>query len=279
MSSLIDSTPQDGVIAPSPSSGSTPSGSGGRTTRRAIRVLLAVVVLGVAWALIAPNYPSFVFPTPADVWASFSRAVERGVWVDQVVATLGHLGLAFAIVLVAGLPLGILIGRSIIAEDLSRVVLVFFQTVPTVVLIALALAIYGISDESVIGVTVAGSITYFLLNVIQGTRSIDRDLVDMARAYDANETTIMRSVVLPSVIPYFLAGARITLGVAWQITLFSEYLMGSQGIGFNVNTSIKLLDTATVFMWGLSVVALTLLVEYGLFRPVERRLTRHMRRV
>jgi NitT/TauT family transport system permease protein len=243
-----------------------------------LRVLLAVVVLGLAWALIAPNYPSFVFPTPADVWASFTRALERGVWVEQVVATLGHLSSAFAIVLVVGLPLGILIGRSIIAEDLSRVVLVFFQTVPTVVLIALALAIYGISDESVIGVTVAGSVTYFLLNVIQGTRSIDRDLVDMARAYEASETTIMRSVVLPSVIPYFLAGARITLGVAWQITLFSEYLMGSQGIGFNVNTSIKLLDTATVFMWGLSVVALTLVVEYGLFRPVERRLTRHIRR-
>ncbi|MDQ3053009.1 MAG: ABC transporter permease [Actinomycetota bacterium] len=279
MSSLIGSPPETGATTPT----AVPARQGlsagrARTARRGLRVLAAVVVLGVAWALIAPNYPSFVFPTPADVWASFTRAVERGVWVEQVLATLGHLGSAFAIVLVAGLPLGILIGRSIIAEDLSRVVLVFFQTVPTVVLIALALAIYGISDESVIGVTVAGSITYFLLNVIQGTRAIDRDLVDMARAYHANETTIMRTVVVPSVIPYFLAGARITLGVAWQITLFSEYLMGSAGIGFNVNTAISLLDTSTVFMWGLSVVALTLLVEYGLFRPVERRLTRHMRR-
>ncbi|MDN5913839.1 MAG: ABC transporter permease subunit [Pseudonocardia sp.] len=195
-----------------------------------------------------------------------------------MVSTLQHLVTAFGIVVVIGLPLGILIGRSAVAEDLSRVALVFLQTVPTIVLIALALVVAGTGDLSVVGVTIAGSLTFFLLNVIQGTRAIDQDLVDMARAYHAPETTIMRSVVLPAVVPYFLAGARVTLGVAWQITLFSEYLMGTPGVGFQISSAIKLLDTKAVFMWGLSVVALTLLVEYGAFRPIERRLTRHLRR-
>jgi NitT/TauT family transport system permease protein len=118
-------------------------------------------------------------------------------------------------------------------------------------------------------------VTYFLLNVIQGTRSVDQDLLDMARAYRSSEMTIMRSVILPSVVPYVLAGARITLGVTWQITLFAEYLMGTAGVGSQVSSAIKLLDTKAVFMWGLSVVALTLAVEYGAFRPIERHLTRH----
>jgi len=170
------------------------------------------------------------------------------------------------------------IGRSKVAEDLSRVALVFLQTVPTIVLIALALVVVGANDSAVVVVTVAGALTYFLLNVIQGTRAIDQDLVDMARAYQASEPSIMRSVVLPAVVPYFLAGGRITLGVAWQITLFAEYLMGTAGVGFQVSSAIKLLDTKAVFMWGLSVVALTLLFEYGVFRPVERRLTRHVKK-
>lgn len=259
---------------------SAPSAARSRVRRwvRPARVVLAALVILLAWNLAAPHYPGYVLPAPIDVWTSFTSTWSRGVWIEEVWATLQHLLLAFGIVLVAGLPLGIVIGRSTIAEDLSRVVLVFLQTVPTIVLIALALVVAGASTSSVVGVTVAGSITYFLLNVIQGTRAIDQDLVDMARAYRASEGAIMRTVVLPAVVPYFLAGARITLGVAWQITLFAEYLMGAEGIGFQVSSAIKLLDTKAVFMWGLSVVAMTLVLEYGAFRPAERRLTRHVKK-
>ena len=62
------------------------------------------------------------------------------------------------------------------------------------------------------------------------------------------------------------------------MTLFGEYRMGTPGIGFQVSAAIKLLDTASVYAWGLSVVALTIAFEYGVFRPVEAVLTRHMRR-
>lgn len=251
---------------------------GRRAWWRPVRVVGAAVAVYLGWALTAPFLPGYLLPAPVDVGGSFLTTLGSGIWTAQVLHTLEHLLSAFAIVLALGLPLGILIGRSVVAEDLSRVVLVFLQTVPTIVLVALALVVLGTDSSSVVAVTVAGSLTFFLLNVIQGTRAIDRQLVDMARAYKAGEVTIMRTVVLPAVVPYFLAGARITLGVAWQITLFAEYLMGAPGIGFQVSSAIKLLDTKVVFMWGLSVVALTLLLEYGIFRPTERRLTRHVPR-
>jgi len=230
-----------------------------------------------AWWLGSRLYASFILPGPPDVWRSFTDAWSRGAWWQDVSATLVHMFIAMAIILGAGLPIGIVIGRSVIAEDLTLVWLVFLQTVPTIVIIAIALIFIGSNTSSVIAVTVASGLTYFLLNVIQGTRAIDRDLVNMAKAYGASEPVIMRTILLPSVVPYFLAGSRITLGVAWQVTLFSEYLLGSDGIGFQVSSAIKLLDIASVFMWGLSVVILTLLFEYVVFRPVEARLTRHTR--
>jgi NitT/TauT family transport system permease protein len=200
------------------------------------------------------------------------------VWWEQVKATVGHMFTAFAITVAIGLPLGIVIGRYWPVEDLTRVPLIFLQTIPTVVLIALALIFVGTTATGVIGVTVASCLPYFTLNVIQGTKSIDHNLVEMARSFKANEPTIMRAIIVPSVVPYFLAAGRITLGVAWQVTLFGEYLMGTPGIGFQVSTSIKLLDTAQVFAWGLTVVALTFAFEYGVFRPIEWLLTRHTRR-
>ena len=249
--------------------------------RRALRaglVVLSVALLVAGWWFAARFYPTYILPGPSPVWDAFRSALERGALAREVKATFGHMFIAFSLVIAAGLPAGIIIGRFWVVEDLTRVLLIFLQTVPTIVLIAFALIFIGINDTGVIAVTVASGFTYFTLNVIQGTKAIDRDLVDMARAYNAGELTITRSIFLPSVVPYFLAAGRVTLGVVWQVTLFSEYLMGTRGIGFQVSTAIKLLDTAAVFAWGLTVVVLTIAFEYGIFRPIEAFLTRHRRR-
>lgn len=248
-----------------------------RALLRPVLFVSAVAALFLAWLIASHHYDAFIIPGPHPVWESFRSAWSRGVWGSEVESTLGHLFIAYGITVGIGLPVGIVIGRLWVVEDLSRALLIFLQTVPTIVLFVLALSFVGVSASSVIGVTVASCLTYFTLTVIQGAKAIDRDLVEMARSYGASEATVMRKVILPSVIPYFLAGGRVTLGVAWQVTLFGEYLIGTPGMGFQVSAAIKLLDTAQVFMWGISVVLLTIVFEYGVYRPIEAVLTRHTR--
>jgi NitT/TauT family transport system permease protein len=240
--------------------------------------MLAVAALVLAWVVGSHHFASYILPGPGPVWDAFRSDWQRGVWVSDVKATLGHMFLAYGLTIGLGLPIGILIGRFWVVEDLTRALLIFLQTVPTIVLIVLVLIFVGSTPTGVIAVTVASCFTYFTLNVIQGTKAIDGELVEMARTYEAGEVTIMRSIILPSVVPFFLAGGRITLGVAWQVTLFGEYLMGVHGIGFQISGAIGLLQTAEVYSWGVSVVLLTIAFEYGFFRPVEWLLTRHMRR-
>jgi NitT/TauT family transport system permease protein len=254
-----------------------PKGSGRLLVRIAL-FALAVALLVVAWLLGAAHYPDYILPGPGPVWHSFTSNWDRGVWTSDVSATLQHLFAAYALTIALGLPIGIAIGRFWVVEDLTRAFLIFLQTVPTVVLIVLALVFVGVTSTAVVAVTIASCFTYFTLNVIQGTKAIDRDLVEMARTYEASELTIMRSIIVPSVVPYFLAGARITLGVAWQVTLFGEYLMGIHGVGFQISGAIGLLNTPDIYMWGLSVVLLTIAFEYGFFRPLEWLLTRNSRR-
>lgn len=254
------------------------SGSSLRLLVRVGLFLAAVGALLVAWILGSRQFASYILPGPTPVWDAFRSDWGRGVWVSDVKATLSHMFLAYGLTIGLGLPIGILIGRFWVVEDLTRALLIFLQTVPTIVLIVLALIFVGSTTTGVIAVTVASCFTYFTLNVIQGTKAIDGDLLEMARTYEASEATIMRSIILPSVVPFFLAGGRITLGVAWQVTLFGEYLMGVRGIGFQISGAIGLLQTAEVYSWGVSVVLLTIAFEYGFFRPVEWLLTRHMRR-
>lgn len=271
-------TPAPRAVRARPTRAAHAAGRRHTPTLRAGLIVASLAILYLAWWLGSQRFPGYVFPHPADVWASFVSTFDRGAWTAAVLATLEHMAIAFALILVVGLPLGIVIGRLWPVEDLTRVPLIFLQTVPTIVLIALALIFIGTTPTAVVAVTVASGLFYFTLNVIQGTKAIDRDLLEMGRAYGAHELTLMRVIVLPSVVPYFLAGGRITLGVVWQVTLFAEYLMGTPGVGFQVSADIKLLDTAAVFMWGLSIVAMTIAFEYGVFRPAEAFLTRHSRR-
>lgn len=248
-----------------------------RRARRVALIVASVALVFALWWWGAGFFEDYILPPPQDVWTSLRGSIERGVWAEEIWATLRHAAIAFGLILAIGLPLGIVIGRFWYVEDLTRVPLIFLQTVPTVVLIALALIFIGTNATGVVSVTVASGLTYFTLNVIQGTKAIDRNLLEMGRAYGANEARLMRSIILPSVVPYFLAGARVTLGVVWQVTLFGEYLMGTPGVGFQISSSLKLLDTAAVYAWGLSIVALTIAFEYGVFRPMEAYLTRHTR--
>jgi ABC-type nitrate/sulfonate/bicarbonate transport system permease component len=275
-------------IEPRPA-GAVAERGGEAPRRRALRVpsrLLArlglfsigVAAIVLAWVVGSHYFASYILPDPGAVWDAFRSDWERGVWWSDVKATLGHMFAAYGLTIVIGLPLGVLIGRYWPVEDLTRPFLIFLQTLPTVILIVIVLIFVGSTAGGVVAVATASCLPYFTLNVIQGTKAIDADLVEMAHVYRANEATIMRSVIVPSVVPFFLAGARITLGVAWQVTLFAEYLMGVHGIGFQISGAIGLLETDEVYVWGVTVVLLTIVFEYGVFRPIERLLTRHTRR-
>jgi NitT/TauT family transport system permease protein len=262
--------------------GAPPHRRASRGPSRAL-VRLALFAVGVAallaaWVIASHHFDAYILPSPDAVWHKFQSDWDRGVWGSDVKATLGHMFAAYGLTIVLGLPIGIVIGRYWTVEDLTRPFLIFLQTLPTVILIVIVLIFVGSTPTGVIAVTVASCLPYFTLNVIQGTKSIDADLIEMGRSYRASEATLMRSIVVPSVVPFFLAGARITLGVAWQVTLFAEYLMGTHGIGFQISGAIGLLDTTEVYVWGVSVVLLTIAFEYGVFRPIEWLLTRHTQR-
>src|SRR5437762_1713788 len=238
----------------------------------------SIAILFVLWIIGSRHFSPLILPGPTSVWHGFLGDWRSGFVPSDIFSTVEHLIIAYSISVLLGVPIGILIGRYWVIEDLTRAYLIFIQTIPTIVLIVLVLIFLGSTPTGVEAVTVASCFTYFTLNIIQGTKSIDRDLIEMAHTYGASELSIMRSIIFPSVIPFFLAAGRVTIGVAWQVTLFGEYLMGVKGIGFQIQSYIGLSQTANVYSWGIIVVLLTILFEYGLFRPIEWTLTRHTRR-
>lgn len=222
------------------------------------------------WSAASAQIGAIVLPSPAEVWRAFTSDLEQGVWWERVAATLRHVLPGFLLIAAVGLPVGIAMGRFWYVEDLLRVPAILLQTIPTIVIAAIALISIGTTSSGVIFVIAASGITFFVLTIVQGTRQVDTGLLEMARAYGTSETRIVRTIVLPSLVPFVLAGSRIALGVAWHVALVAEYLMGVGGVGTALATDVRLLDTASLFSWGLTIVVLTIMIEYLVFRSLEQ---------
>lgn len=244
---------------------------------RAALVLGSVALLVAIWTIASRGVDSIVLPSPREVWAAFGEDVDSGAWWQAVSGTLRHVLGAFSLVVLIGVALGVAMGRFTAVDDLARAPLILLQTIPTIALAAIALLAVGTGDTAVVAVTVACGVPFFAVGIAQGSRDVDPELVQMARALGAGEAAIVRSVVIPSLLPYVLGSSRVALGVAWHVAVVSEYLLGTPAVGASIAADTRLLETAGVFSWALTIVAFTIVAEYAVFRPGERWLRGRMR--
>ena len=102
-------------------------------------------------------------------------------------------------------------------------------------------------------------------NVVQGVESTDAQLLELARAYGFPRRRTLTLVYVPSVLPYFAAACRTSLGLAWKAGVAAEVLCQPRlAIGTQVYRAKITLETPDLFAWTAVVIALSFLLEYAL---------------
>jgi NitT/TauT family transport system permease protein len=113
-----------------------------------------------------------------------------------------------------------------------------------------------------------------LTNVWQGAQTVERQYIELARSFRMSRLQILLKISLPSILPYFFSGARLAFGFGWRVSLVAETLGASDGIGYRLRQAADLVQSDQVFAWTVLLVALMLLLEAGVLKPLERRLFR-----
>ena len=104
-------------------------------------------------------------------------------------------------------------------------------------------------------------------------RLIDRKVVEMAMVFRASRPMIIRSVVLPQLVPFALAALRFGLALAWKTVVIAETFGATSGIGYKIIQARELLSMRGVLAWTLSFTLVMFFVEFGVLKLVEARLT------
>ncbi|MBN8919145.1 MAG: ABC transporter permease, partial [Rhizobiales bacterium] len=139
-------------------------------------------------------------------------------------------GLAIAIVL--GTVIGLFIGRSTIADRMLRHYVNGFYAVPMIVILPLLSLWFGYSGATRMVTIVYAAIFSIIVNVSDGVRAVPREYLEVARSFRAGRVRALFEIVLPSAMPYFLAGVRLATGRALIGALVAEFFTAQGGLGY-----------------------------------------------
>ncbi|MDP9265035.1 MAG: ABC transporter permease [Chloroflexota bacterium] len=227
MAGLI--TPHEGAVSVA---GAHPRRRRPRTNDILIRLASVVGVLAV-WELFGPALNPILLRPPSAIARAFGELLGTGELQTAMFESLRVFFIGLLIALALGTVLGVLTGRSRLAFDLLDPWVSALYSVPSVALVPLIAVAFRYQGEAPRIATVALFAVFpILINTQQGVRNVDAGLLEVARAFSSSERRLWRDVVLPSALPFILAGVRLAIGRALIGMIVSEFLVGLRGLGY-----------------------------------------------
>jgi ABC-type nitrate/sulfonate/bicarbonate transport system permease component len=233
--------------------------------------LLLLAVLVWQGASSAFRVPSWVLPSPGLILRTLYT--DRALLAANAGVTLEETLIGFALALLAGLGLALLVHWSPLAERALWPLLVASQTVP-VPAIAPALVIwlgFGLAPK----IVVVGLVCFFPIVVatVDGFRSVDRELADALRTLGASPRRIFAEVEWPAAVPSVFSGVKIAITFSVIGAVLGEWVGASAGLGYTMIRASSQLLTARVFA-AIAVLSAAAMLLFGLTVLAERRVLR-----
>ncbi len=198
----------------------------------ALRTLSVVAVLGV-WELFGPQLNPIILKPPSAILRAFGELLATNELQLALAQSLRVFFAGLVIALVAGTVLGIASGRSRLVLNLIDPWVSALYSVPSVALVPLiAVAFRYEGDAPRIATVTLFAIFPILINTQQGVRNVEPELLEVARAFSSSERRLWTDVVIPSSLPFILAGVRLAIGRALIGMIVSEFLVGLAGLGY-----------------------------------------------
>ena len=242
----------------------------------AYKVISVVSVVGclALWQVLASAgvIDQTLSSSPSDVWHALMTEISNGTLGSAVLVSAKLYGLGLLISVLIGLFGGIALGWWRILYAIFDPWIAMAYSTPLVATFPLIIVWFGIGFSSQVVIVVVISVFPLLINVMTGTRQVDDNLLRLARSFRASQFAILRSLVVPSLVPYFVTGLRLTLGAGLIGMVLGEYFEGGGGIGGLVLNAGQELNSALVFV-GIVVLAGAALTFTGLIRLLEKRVS------
>ena len=230
-------------------------------------------MVGAIWEIVAWSgaFPRRLFPSLETVAATLWRLTIEGILPHHAAETLVRLAAGFAIAALAGIAIGIAMGRSRRAEDLLLPLVSIGAPIPGLAYAPLFLLWFGLGDTGSIVLVAFVAAFPIIQNSWTGVKAVKEIWIRAAQTMGADGRRLFRHVIVPGALPYILTGLRLGLAQAWRILVAVEMLAAVQwGLGWLIFGAREFLNTDAMLA-GIAVIgAIGLALEKLVFQPIER---------
>jgi NitT/TauT family transport system permease protein len=201
--------------------------------------LIVPAALLLLWQVATTQGMTRLIPTPAATAEYMVDFAIGGIWDDAFSATL-HIHLlasaqrvygGFALAALVAVPLGILIGRSVLVRQMLDPFLQLMRPIPVTAWLPLSMILFGLGARSAFFLVFLGAFYPILLNTIFGVKNVEPRLFEAASMLGCRGSKQFFKVVLPAALPSIFTGLRLGLGLAWFVIVVGEMTGVPQGLG------------------------------------------------
>jgi len=244
------------------------------TARLHLPTLLVTVLIVIGWGLLSWRYGAYVLPSPLAVLAGLRDILRTGEIWTHTAASLARIAVGFGGAVLVAVLLGLAAFLSRLARGAVHDVLAVLNSTSVFVWIVISIIWFGLSNWAPIFTTFMITVPVVASNIVEGVAGVDRRLLEMGDVYRLSGRRKFTAIVVPSTLPYLVAGMKIGFGLALKVSVVAEIFGVTSGIGYVMNYSREILATQMVFAWAVVMILVMTLTDKLVFDTVSRRLTR-----
>jgi NitT/TauT family transport system permease protein len=255
--------PTTGAEQPVPNKGRKNNGQPAGP-RRWVVSGIALVVAIAAWAAIAAWIDDPILPKPSDVFEQVVAITMSGEAFTNFASSISKIAAGFVIAMVGGLVIGFAMGRSTFMTSYFSLPLFVLGNMPGLTYAVFGLLIFGVGAGGPIVVSALVALPFIAMNVAEGVRSVDGNLLAMCEAFGRNRRDILRHLYLPALATFVFAGVRYGFAMAWKVEALTEVFGASDGVGFMIRKAYQEFQVADMLAWTTLFIITMILIERGL---------------
>jgi ABC-type nitrate/sulfonate/bicarbonate transport system permease component len=242
---------------------------------RGLMVISVSSIVGgfVLWQLVAQFiiHDKLFLVTPTEILTRSQQLLATGELQKHTWTSTLEFLIGFGLAVVVGITFGLLIGTSKVMRAVWVPWISAMNSTPTVALAPLLILWFKLGIESKVVVVFLVSVFSVLVNTQAGIESADEGLVETARAFGAKRLQIFTKVLLPSAVPFIVAGLRLGVGRGLVGVVVAELFGATSGLGYMINVASQVFDMAGLFA-AVVILAAAGVISTELIRVVERRI-------
>jgi NitT/TauT family transport system permease protein len=191
---------------------------------------LALFVL--AWQVAVASSKGTLVPSPLAATKGIVELAEKGLLARYVVASLFRVTWGYLAALLIAVPLGVWLGLWRRGEEAVNPILQLLRPISPLAWIPIAILWFGVGDVAAVFLIFLASLLPLTLTTVNAVHNIESVHLAAGRNFGLTGRELVRSVVLPGILPQLIVGMRITLGIAWLVVVAAEMIAVNSGLGF-----------------------------------------------